>query len=69
MTADTDLPFDANETDVIEQHRLVTHRLDPDDEAGLPDQLPPVDADPADALDQYRTISDDEDDWPTEPTP
>ncbi len=70
MTADTDLPFDANEADVVEQHRPVTHHLDPDDEAGLPNELAPVDADPADALDQYLTIPDDDDDnWPIEPTP
>lgn len=69
MTADTDLPFDANEADVVEQHRPVTDRLEPDADAGLPDELPPVDADPADALDQYRTIPDDDDNWPIEPTP
>ena len=34
-----------------------------------PDEPPPVDADPADALDQYRTIPDDDDNWPIEPTP
>lgn len=69
MTADTDLPFDANEADVVDQHRPVADRLELDDEAGLPDELPPVDADPADALDQYLTIPDEDDNWPIEPTP
>ena len=67
MIDDGDIPFDANEADVVEQHQPVTDRLEPD--AGLPDELPTVDADPADALDQYRTIPDDDDNWPIEPTP
>lgn len=65
MTADTDLPFDANEADVVEQHRPVADGFDPD--IGLPNELSAVDVDPADALDQHLTIPDDDDDWPIEP--
>ncbi len=63
MTADTTLPSDANEADVIEQRQPIAD----DDEMEMPDELPLDDADAADALDQRRTVPLDDDGWPASP--
>lgn len=57
MTRHDDLPLDASEADYIEQHQPVVD----DEETELPDELPLLDADPADAIDQLRAVPLDDD--------
>ena len=64
MTIDAEIPFEANEADVVEQRQPV---LD-DGDMALPDELPLADVDPADALDQHLTVPIDDDDWADPPT-
>ncbi|MGB3733752.1 MAG: hypothetical protein WA964_02260 [Ilumatobacter sp.] len=62
MTTDTDIPLDANEADVAEQRRSLL-----DDDMALPDELPLIDANPADVLDQHLTVPIDDDEWRASP--
>lgn len=62
MTIDREFPLDANEADVVGQRQPVID----DDDVDLPDALPLVDADPADALDQHLSVPIDDEDWPIE---
>lgn len=58
----TDSGIDKPLDDVVEQNQQVTTDAEDSDEPELPDQLP-LEVDPADAAEQAREVSLDEDDY------